>query len=98
SSYGGWSSDVCSSDLNSPRRPVKPRIVAPPWITLSSRNSSATDLPSRKSTSVPYTARFFRISKETSVPLRVGGEITFSALGNTRSEERRVGKGGRSGW
>src|SRR5439155_7092960 len=87
-----WSSDVCSSDLLSASsgRPS-------PGLSGEGRPLDADNYP--KGGRVPYEPGFIRgLSAERETPASTGrvGVAGWTAP-NTRSEERRVGKGGRAG-
>src|SRR5439155_1966142 len=83
-----WSSDVCSSDLFFRHR----WSVVPLW------NSSSTAVRAARLFGAPVTSAGLREER-----VHVGGELAVvleeKAVGRVRrSEERRVGKGGRRGW
>src|SRR5205807_7048412 len=89
---GDWSSDVCSSDLNNPR--ISPTVLADErsvwgadwWIRVD-RNPEATLDPRAEPTNPPS-------NSPTSVQRPIRNWARASS--RSRSEERRVGKEGRS--
>src|SRR5207248_8726136 len=84
-SYGDWSSDVCSSDLKAARvSPFLPAVATSASSSFSSR--AVSDSP------------ILRISAGgSSIPSRKRASFAHAAAPIGRSEERRGGKGGRSG-
>src|SRR5207248_7403931 len=84
-SYGDWSSDVCSSDLLLLRR----RRWFTRWPTFSSIHMRPPPAPQQKPRS-----RWYGSISTRSTP----GIASSTARGGSRSEERRVGRGGGAGW
>src|SRR5690606_40718376 len=88
-----WSSDVCSSDLESSHVAPFSRTESPP--TLSSRRN----LPPTHSPKTPFGEKKHTRTQRVrahSTPGESSHVATFSRTESPRSEERRVGKGGRA--
>src|SRR5207248_3920928 len=83
-SYGDWSSDVCSSDLMSYR-------MGSERIVLVSAPHLIKDI-------LVTHSRNFHKGRGLERSKRLLGEGLLTSEGAVRSEERRVGKEGRTGW
>src|SRR5205807_7103642 len=86
---GDWSSDVCSSDLQEPRRGGQRGRRRTPW---------RAPCPPSSSGAAPSRTPCGRNAKPTRRPLVLPSIRSTPVGSRRRSEERRVGKEWRGGW
>src|SRR5205807_4774646 len=95
---GDWSSDVCSSDLESIGRLLGPTAAADPVRSRSHASSRRRVIRRRDAAIALCTVLLIGCGASTFIWY---GQVTSLVVGyalSARSEERRVGKGGGAGW